>query len=137
MKAFPVDSDKAKYAMAKHHAWAGSILLAILLAIRVFFETTENQINDALFLGIGIVIILYILIALLFTYRYRSGLSITEEKADKIIPSGSTTKEKIQSDLEKERLKLEKKRIKAEAKASKKQQKEKEKSLKKNNEKNL
>lgn len=123
MKTFSADSDKTKYAMAKHHAWAGSILLAILLAIRVFFETTENQINDTLFLTIGILLVLYILVALLFTYRYRSGLSTTEEKANNILPSEAITKEKIQSDLEKERLKLEKKRIKAEAKASKKQRK--------------
>ncbi|MFO8077453.1 MAG: hypothetical protein R6U21_02250 [Thermoplasmatota archaeon] len=128
MKPFSADSDKTKYAMAKHHAWAGSILLAILLAIRVFFETTDNQINDIIFLGIGILLVLYILFALFFTYRYRTGLSITEEKANNILPSEAIAKEKIQSDLEKERLKLEKKRIKAEAKALKKQRKEEEKS---------
>ncbi len=127
MKTFSADLEKTKYAMAKHHAWAGSILLAILLAIRVFFETTENQINDTLFLTIGILLVLYILVALLFTYRYRSGLSTTEEKTNNIFPSEAITKEKIQSDLEKERLKLEKKRIKAEVKASKKQRKEEEK----------
>ena len=137
MKTFSADSDKTKYAMAKHHAWAGSILLAILLAIRVFFETTDNQINNSIFLIVGMLLILYILIALLFTYRYRSGLSMNEKNEKTISSSEAIEKEKIESDIEKQRLKLEKKRLKSESKTLKKQQKEEEKKLKKHNEKSL
>jgi len=137
MKPFSADSDKTKYAMAKHHAWAGSILLAILLAIRVFFETTDNQINDPFFLTVGMLLILYILIALLFTYRYRSGLSVNEENEKELSSSEAIEKEKMRFNLEKERMKLDKKRLKSETKGIKKQQKDEEKRLKKHNEKSL
>jgi purine-cytosine permease-like protein len=133
----PSSSYKKKYAIAKHHAWAGSVLLAILLALRIFYETNEKQINDTIFLGSGIIIVFYILIALFLTYRYQSGLSSDDSIATPSSHSDEIEKEKIQSDLEKERLKLEKKKAKSEAKALKKQNKAKEKESKKNNEKNL
>ena len=58
---------KKKYAISKHHAWAGSILLAILLAIRIFLENYEINIDDNFFLAIGISILIYISISLIFT----------------------------------------------------------------------
>ena len=66
---------KHRYAMARHHAWAGSVLLAVLLALRVFFLTWENDINETIFIIIGVILIIYILIALLLTYRYRSAIT--------------------------------------------------------------
>ena len=36
---------KKKYAISKHHAWAGSILLTILLAVRIFFLKLQILMN--------------------------------------------------------------------------------------------
>ena len=44
---------KKKYAISKHHAWAGSILLAIILAIRIFFETSNIDEYNQIILIIG------------------------------------------------------------------------------------
>ena len=126
MKAFPVDSDKAKYAMAKHHAWAGSVLLAVLVATRGFLELSSIRVNDTIFVVIGIILILYTLFSVFLTYRYRSGLTLEQKKIVEVHHHNSKDdleKKKIDAKLEKERLKLEKKKAKAEAKKIKKQKK--------------
>jgi len=113
---------KKKYSSVRHHAWAGSVLLAILLAVRILMEISETTFEhmDTIILALGIIIIIYTLIALFYTYKYRSGLE-SEEKIIQIKPSSKEIeKEKIHADLEKERLKIEKKKAKAEAKKAKK-----------------
>ena len=105
-----------RYALARHHAWAGSVLLAVLLAIRLFFFTQENTINEPLFISIGVLLIIYILVALFFTYRYRLGLK-----------QQSSTQLSSETIGEKDRLKLEKKTQKAQVKQQKKKLKAKEK----------
>ena len=109
---------RKKYDIARHHAWAGTAILSVVLAIRIFLSTggTAN-IPDIIFLPIILVIAFYVLISLLFTYMYRSGLSIEQEK---ISSSEEIKKHKIDATLEKERLKLEKKKAKSEAKRIKK-----------------
>jgi len=107
---------KRKYDIARHHAWAGGILLSILLALRILV----SSIPDVVVLMVGIPLVVYILIALFFTYKYRPGLSATQ---DFIFPSEELEKEKICAEVEKERLKVEKKKAKNEAKAQKKAKK--------------
>lgn len=112
MKKKDLSEYKRKYDISRHHAWAGGILLSVLLAIRLLIP-----LPDEIILPLAIILIVYILIALFFTYKYSSGLSSTQQIAP--LPE-SIEKEKIQADLEKERLKVEKKKAKAEAKAQKK-----------------
>ena len=106
---------KRKYAMFRHHAWAGAIILSIILAIRVVVESIENIV----FLPILSVVILYIAVALIFTYKYSAGLYAKEEVIQ-LQPSIELEKTKIDAEVEKEKLKIEKKKAKAEAKAQKK-----------------
>jgi len=116
---------KRKYDISRHHAWAGSILLSVVLAVRIFLEMSDiKDIPDKIILPIGIILVLYILISLFFTYKYRSGLN-TEQKniIDINIKSDDLEKKKIDADLEKERLKIEKKKAKAQVKSEKKKQK--------------
>lgn len=123
-----------KYRKFKHHAWAGSVILAILLAIRVFFETANIKFDDRIIILIGGILVVYTLISVIFTYRYSSGLSAdSEEKIVHIHDSSENEveKEKIKAETEKERLKLEKKKAKALAKAAKKMAKAKSKKEKK------
>ena len=113
---------KKKYNSVRHHAWAGSVLLAVLLAVRILMEISETNFEhmDTIILIFGVIIITYTLIALFYTYKYRSGLE-SEEKIIQIKHSSKETeKEKIHADVEKEHLKLEKKKAKAEAKKAKK-----------------
>jgi len=105
---------KRKYDVARHHAWAGSVILAITLAIRFFLEISNIKINDLLVVIIGGVIVFYTLVAVVFTYKYRSGL-LSEQKIIEVHTSSNN--------LEKERLKFEKKKIKIEAKKAKKSKK--------------
>lgn len=121
---------KKKYHAVRHHAWAGSVLLAILLAVRLFLETASINIDDRIIIGIGALLVLYTLMAVVLTYKYRSGLS-AQEKVVHVHQSDDLEKEKIRADVEKERLKLEKKKAKAEAKAQKKEAKAKAKREKK------
>jgi uncharacterized ion transporter superfamily protein YfcC len=107
--------NKQKYENARHHAWAGSVLLAVLLAIRLIIETTSVNVDDRIILGIAVILIIYTLIAVIFTYRYRTG--ITDSSEQKVVHIHKT------EDAEKERLKVEKKKAKAEAKKAKKQNK--------------
>jgi len=118
---------KRKYDISRHHAWAGSVLLAVLVATRGFLELSKIDVNDNIVVILGIILVIYILISVLLTYKYRSGLSSEQKKVVEVYHHDSKDdleKEKIRADLEKERLKLEKKKAKAEAKKAKKQRKE-------------
>ena len=109
---------RKKYDIARHHAWAGTALLSVVLAIRIFLLTGENSnIPDVIFFPLVLVIIIYILISLLFTYLYRSCLTAEQEK---ISSSEEIVRHKMDTDLEKARLKLEKKKAKTEVKQIKK-----------------
>ena len=101
-----------RYAISRHHAWAGSVLLAILLAIRLFITSTTLIMPEILFAFIGGILVLYIFISLILTYKYRSGLFQQQSSQD------STTKE---PQISKEQLKIQKKQAKAELKQQKKQ----------------
>ena len=104
-----LNENKRKYDMSRHHAWAGGILLSVLLAVRILFE-----IEDIYVIPIAVILIVYILIALFLTYKYRSGLA-TQQKTVQEVHIHSD-----ESEIEKERLKVEKKKAKAEAKKAKK-----------------
>lgn len=124
---------KQKYDMARHHAWAGSVLLAILGAVRWFVTDTEYPQKDLLFIILGIILILYILIALVFTYRFRSGLAEAQNQVQQqIINTQSSSNNDSTTVLTpKELAKIEKKKAKAESKRLKKIAKAKEKEEKK------
>lgn len=125
---------KRRYAMAKHHAWAGSVLLAILGALRWFAIDISYPQTDLIFIIAGLLLILYILIALIFTYRFRSGLSTKEVIVTQQSNSNQSSTQKETSSLTtKERAKIEKKKAKAEAKKLKKLAKAQEKQKKKSN----
>lgn len=111
---------KKKYDIARHHAWAGSVLLAVLIAIRGFLELTDIKLNDTIVLIIGIILIIYILISVFYTYRYRSGLSDEQKKIEVHIKSKDYKKQEIEAKVEKQRLKVEKKKEKNDAKIIKK-----------------
>ncbi len=114
---------KQQYDIARHHAWAGTALLSVLLAIRILLEiSTYTGIPDLFFLTGGIILIIYILISVSFTYKYRSGLTAAQQIVH-VHTDPEVEQAKIAADLEKERLKIEKKKAKAEAKKAKKQQK--------------
>ncbi len=124
---------KRKYDISRHHAWAGSVLLALLVATRGFLELSDIKINDTFVIVLGIILVFYTLISVFLTYRYRSGLTTEQKKIVEVHHHNSDDeleKKKIDSDLEKERLKLEKKKAKAELKKAKKLKKEKEKQKK-------
>jgi len=87
--------NKQKYDISRHHAWAASVLLAILIASRGFLELTDIKINDNIFVIIGFLLIAYALIAVFFTYKYRSSLNIEQKKIIEI------HKEEPKTDLEK------------------------------------
>jgi cytochrome c biogenesis protein CcdA len=107
---------KKKYHMFRHHAWAGLGFLSVFLAIRILF------LEQATFLTpIVVILIIYIIVALIFTYRYRLGLTAEEEVVQ--VKTSIDEKERLKAELEKKRLKLEKKKLKAESKARKKEKK--------------
>ena len=105
---------KRKYQAFRHHAWAGLGFLSVLLAVRIIFPQPSKILTPVIF-----VLVIYVIVALLFTYKYRAGISVVEEVVQ-VQPSSKVEKEIIRADVEKERLKLEKKKAKAEAKAKKK-----------------
>ncbi len=114
---------KKKYHAFRHHAWAGLGFLSVFLAVRLILGASSPDSHSPGILDpIIFLLILYIIIALLFTYRYRAGLSAKEEVAQ-AQPSVELEKEKIHAEVEKEHLKLEKKKAKAEAKKTKKSKK--------------
>jgi hypothetical protein len=104
-----------KYEIFRHHAWAGTAFLSILLALRYFIA----EIPRYIFIPLGTLLIVYILIAVLYTYRYRAGLSKKGESDGPFQPTG---RDGVQTAAP-ESLKIEKKRAKSEAKARKKEQK--------------
>ena len=109
---------KKKYHTFRHHAWAGLGFLSVVLAFRlIFFE--EAYILTPVIIALAI----YIIVSLIFTYRYRAGLSYEDKtvKIEKIKSSKDELgKEKVRAEIEKERLKIEKKKAKAEVKSLKK-----------------
>ena len=105
---------KKKYDNARHHAWAGSVLLAVLIATRGFLELTSYDVDDRIFLVLGFILIFYTLISVFFTYTYRPGLSAEQKQVVQLKVKDKDPK------IEKEKLKLEKKKAKAEAKKAKK-----------------
>ena len=105
---------KRKYQAFRHHAWAGLGFLSALLAIIVIFPDFSGILTPVIF-----VLIIYVVVALLFTYKYRAGISVAEEVV-RVQPSSKVEKEIIRADVEKERLKVEKKKAKADVKAKKK-----------------
>ncbi len=103
---------KRRYTLFRHHAWAGLGFLSVLLAVRILFPELLELLQPIL-----VVLIVYVVIALLFTYKYRAGLSAKQET---VHHSKELEKEKIHADVEKKCLKLEKKKTKAKIKAEKK-----------------
>ena len=99
---------KRKYQAFRHHAWAGLGFLSVALAVRLILLESSEILTPIIF-----ILMLYILVALLFTYKYRLGLSAPDETI-KIQPSDEIEKEKIKAETEKERLKFEKKKTKTE-----------------------
>lgn len=95
---------KKKYHSFRHHAWAGLGFLSVVIALRlIFFETAD------FLTPIVVILAIYIVIALIFTYKYRIGLS-AEETVVQVEPSVELEKEKLKAEVEKERLKIEKKK---------------------------
>jgi len=118
---------KKKYNVFRHHAWAGLGFLSVILAFRLIFLDQAQILTPFV-----VILAIYIIIALIFTYRYRTGLSAEEKvvKVEKIESSSDEVeRERISADVEIERLKLEKKKAKSEAKKAKKSKKQNEKNL--------
>ncbi len=105
---------RRRYDIFRHHAWAGTALLSVLFALRYLFKLFPNY----LLIPLGSILAVYVLTALVFTYKYRAGLS-----ARQVVDHGSEglEKETVNAEIAKERFKIEKKRAKAEAKAKKKE----------------
>jgi hypothetical protein len=108
---------KKKYHSFRHHAWAGLGFLSVVLAIRLIFFETGHALTPII-----VILAIYIGVALIFTYKYRIGLS-AEETVLHVEPSVELEKEKLKAEVEKERLKIEKKKAKLEAKKTKKAKK--------------
>jgi len=108
---------KKRYHRFRHHAWAGLGFLSVVLALRLIFSDQTEILTP-----IVVILAIYILVALLFTYRYRAGLT-TPDQVVKAEPSIELEKERLNAEVEKEKLKVEKKKVKAEAKAKKKTKK--------------
>ena len=92
--------EKQRYAWYRHHAWAGAILLSVVLAIQYFIE-----LDHLLLVPIVGVLILYIVISLMFTYRYSRSLTI-EEKTSIESPSEDLQKAQLHAETEKEQLSM-------------------------------
>ncbi len=105
---------KRKYQAFRHHAWAGLGFISVFLAIIMIFPESSQILTPIIF-----ILIIYVIVALLFTYKYRAGLSVGE-KIVQVQPPIEVEKGLIRANVEKERLKLEKKKAKAEIKAKKK-----------------
>jgi hypothetical protein len=105
--------DKKRYDIFRHHAWAGTALLSVLLALHYMIP----QFPYYLFIVLCTVLIVYILVSLLYTFKYRQGLSAGE------IPQGGPEEleeAKQEAKIEKRRLKADKKKAKAGEKERKK-----------------
>jgi len=104
-----------KYEIFRHHAWAGTAFLSILLALRYFITSIPRYV----FIPLGTLLIVYILICVLYTYKYRAGLSKSQEYDQPSQPAGKPGGQTAAP----ESPKIQKKRAKTEAKARKKEQK--------------
>jgi MFS superfamily sulfate permease-like transporter len=105
---------KRRYDIFRHHAWAGTVFLSVLLALRYLITSFPRYI----FIPLCTILIIYILISLIFTYKYRTGLYAGYEEAHI-----SKELEEVRRDTqaEKERIKAIKKISKTEMKAKKKE----------------
>lgn len=106
--------DKERYDIFRHHAWAGTALLSVLLAVRYMIPRFPYY----LFTALCTLLILYIVVSLLYTFKYRRGLS------DRDMSQLNRDERKQQAKIDEERLKVEKKKSKAEAKQRKKNEKQ-------------
>jgi len=104
---------KRRYDISRHHAWAGTAFLSVLLALRYIIPGFPSY----LFIPLCTLLILYIVVSLLYTFKYRHGLSA--EPVSRPDPE-EFSKAEHEAKVAKERVKAEKKRAKAEAKARKK-----------------
>jgi len=113
IKSKDLSDYKRKYEISRHHAWAGTAFLSLLLAFRYLV----TSIPDVVFIPIVSLLAVYIFMGLICTYKYRAGLS-AGQRPD--YASEELKTEMIRAAIEKKRIKLDKKRAKAEAKAKKK-----------------
>lgn len=106
-----LDTQKRKYHIFKHHAWAGLGFLAVLFALRFIHPLSTVILSPIIF-----ILIIYIVISLILTYKYRSGLYAQSEKVSIYVENENEVSKKYKSN----RSKIEKKKVKAELKAKKK-----------------
>ncbi|MBU0497220.1 MAG: hypothetical protein KKC68_07955 [Candidatus Thermoplasmatota archaeon] len=113
---------RALYDISRHHAWAGTVLLSVILAIRIFLEMADiKYLSDTIFTFIGTILTGYILTALFFTYRYRKALYYHDVGNQK--NNGKTiqnTSSKEREKIAKNMYKMEKKKSKNEGKSARK-----------------
>ncbi len=114
---------RRKYEITRHHAWAGTALLSVLLALRYVI----SRLPQYVFVPLAMLFIVYILIALFFTYRYRAGLCTRQKGGPAAEPA---QEDRLQEEAARDRLKLDKKKTKTEAKKLKKELKAQEKASK-------
>ncbi len=105
---------RRRYEISRHHAWAGTALLSVLIALRYVI----SRLPQYVFIPLAMVFIVYILTALFFTYRYRAGLSTRQKRGPAVEPA---QEDRLQAEAARERLKLDKKKAKTEAKKLKKE----------------
>ena len=101
------------YDISRHHAWAGTAFLSVLLALRYIIP----QFPLYLFIPLCALLVLYILISLFYTFKYLQGLfagQMPRRGPEELEEAGHEAK------VAKQRVKAEKKRAKTEAKARKK-----------------
>ena len=113
---------RAQYDIARHHAWAGTVLLSVLLAIRIFLEMAENRIiPEIIFIILGLLVAFYTLGALFFTYRYRRALVQKElEIYQKTVDVTLALSSKSEKNQAKQQYKIIKKKVKNQVKKEKK-----------------
>ena len=104
---------KRRYDIFRHHAWAGTAFLSVLLALRYIIPVFPYY----LFIHLCTLLILYIVVSLLYTFRYRHGLSA--EPVPRANPEEFSRAE-LEARVAKELVKAKKKRAKTEAKVRKK-----------------
>jgi len=112
MSATKARNHQIQYQRFHHHAWAGTVLLTILLSLRIFLEISEITVDDRIFLIVGLALIIYILVALFYTYRYR--FDVQKDEMQSSTSAIIYTQRAIE--LEMDRIKSEKKTAKAEIK---------------------
>ena len=113
MKQRDLAEHKRKYDISRHHAWAGTAFLSVLLALRYIIPRFPHF----LFIPLCTLLILYIVVSLLYTFKYRQGLFA--EPLPGLDPAESKEAEHKEK-VGKVWAKAEKKKVKAQAKARKK-----------------